>query len=101
MVCHQLVIIISDNSLIIKFFRYLSLYGWPGGFFMLDTRQRGICNLAYFGLVQKALGQLTPGLREAAVLRDLQGLEACGRKYDYRACRKSGHGLGKPKSMLY
>ncbi len=30
--------------------------GWPAGFFMLDFRQAGACDLAYFGLVPDALG---------------------------------------------
>lgn len=31
--------------------------GWPHGFFMLDTREAGTCDLAYFGLVPEAVGQ--------------------------------------------
>lgn len=31
--------------------------GWPGGFFVLDTRQEGICDLALFGLVPEARGR--------------------------------------------
>lgn len=31
--------------------------GWPHGFFMLDHRKPGICNLAYFGLVPQAIGR--------------------------------------------
>ncbi|MEM9097254.1 MAG: GNAT family N-acetyltransferase [Pseudomonadota bacterium] len=34
----------------------LMVDGWPGGFFMLDTREAGICDLAYFGLMPEALG---------------------------------------------
>lgn len=30
--------------------------GWPQGFFMLDWRAAGICDLAYFGLVPQAVG---------------------------------------------
>lgn len=30
--------------------------GWPQGFFMLDWRGAGICDLAYFGLVPQAVG---------------------------------------------
>lgn len=30
--------------------------GWPAGFFMLDARRPGICDLAYFGLVPQAIG---------------------------------------------
>lgn len=30
--------------------------GWPAGFFMLDWRETGICDLAYFGLVPQAVG---------------------------------------------
>lgn len=35
----------------------LMLNGWPGGFFVLDTRSAGICDLAYFGLVPQAVGR--------------------------------------------
>lgn len=31
--------------------------GWPGGFFMLDCSEAGICDLAYFGLVPQAVGR--------------------------------------------
>jgi len=42
--------------------------GWPHGFFMLDHRTKGICNLAYFGLVPQALGSgLGRFLLESAV----------------------------------
>lgn len=30
--------------------------GWPHGFFMLDTRETGVCDLSYFGLVPEAVG---------------------------------------------
>ncbi|MDG4649444.1 GNAT family N-acetyltransferase [Roseibacterium sp. SDUM158017] len=30
--------------------------GWPRGFFQLDFRQKGTCDLAYFGLVPEAVG---------------------------------------------
>jgi GNAT superfamily N-acetyltransferase len=30
--------------------------GWPRGFFMLDWREHGVCDLAYFGLVPEAVG---------------------------------------------
>ena len=30
--------------------------GWPAGFFILDTRVTGECDLAYFGLVPEAVG---------------------------------------------
>jgi GNAT superfamily N-acetyltransferase len=35
----------------------LMLQGWPGGFFMLDCREPGRCDLAYFGLVPQAVGR--------------------------------------------
>jgi GNAT superfamily N-acetyltransferase len=35
----------------------LMVDGWPGGFFMLDTREAGVCDLAYFGLVPQAVGR--------------------------------------------
>ncbi len=31
-------------------------HGWPHGFFVLDGRDTGICDLAYFGLVPQAVG---------------------------------------------
>lgn len=31
--------------------------GWPGGFFLLDWREAGVCDLAYFGLVPEAIGR--------------------------------------------
>lgn len=31
--------------------------GWPAGFFLLDGREEGLCDLAYFGLVPEAIGQ--------------------------------------------
>lgn len=31
--------------------------GWPQGFFVLDGRAPGICDLSYFGLVPEAVGQ--------------------------------------------
>lgn len=31
-------------------------HGWPHGFFMLDWREAGICDIAYFGLVPQAVG---------------------------------------------
>lgn len=33
------------------------LDGWPGGFFMLDTKEPGTCDLAYFGLLPEAQGR--------------------------------------------
>jgi GNAT superfamily N-acetyltransferase len=35
----------------------LMVNGWPGGFFILDTRERGTCDLALFGLVPQAVGR--------------------------------------------
>lgn len=35
----------------------LILDGWSGGFFMLDWRQEGVCDLAYFGLAPEAQGR--------------------------------------------
>ena len=31
--------------------------GWPGGFFILDTRSAGICDISYFGLAGAAQGR--------------------------------------------
>ena len=35
----------------------LMVDGWPGGFFVLDTRQPDTCDLAFFGLVPQAIGR--------------------------------------------
>ncbi len=35
----------------------LMVDGWPGGFFVLDTREAGTCDLAMFGLVPQAIGR--------------------------------------------
>lgn len=46
----------------------LMVDGWPGGFFMLDAREAGTCDLAYFGLVPQATGRrLGPWLLGAAI----------------------------------
>lgn len=44
-------------------------HGWPQGFFMLDWRQAGECDLAYFGLVPQAVGKgLGTWLLKTAIL---------------------------------
>ena len=44
-------------------------HGWPQGFFVLDSREEGICDLAYFGLVPQAIGKgLGSWLLQAAIL---------------------------------
>jgi GNAT superfamily N-acetyltransferase len=35
----------------------LMVDGWPGGFFILDTRRADTCDLANFGLVPQAIGR--------------------------------------------
>ena len=35
----------------------LMVDGWPGGFFILDAREAGICDLALLGLVPQAVGR--------------------------------------------
>lgn len=43
-------------------------HGWPAGFFMLDWRVPGACDLAYFGLVPQAVGAgLGPALLQTAI----------------------------------
>ncbi|WP_168193215.1 GNAT family N-acetyltransferase [Rhodophyticola sp. CCM32] len=36
--------------------------GWPQGFFQLDFRKPGVCDLAYFGMVPEAVGKGLGGL---------------------------------------
>lgn len=44
--------------------------GWPQGFFVLDWRESGICDLAYFGLVPQAVGKgFGRALLETAIAR--------------------------------
>jgi GNAT superfamily N-acetyltransferase len=46
----------------------LMVDGWPGGFFVLDFRQPGTCDLALFGLVPQAVGRgLSPWLLASAI----------------------------------
>jgi GNAT superfamily N-acetyltransferase len=46
----------------------LMVNGWPGGFFVLDGRERGICELSLFGLVPQAMGRgLAPWLLGSAI----------------------------------
>ncbi|PRY24363.1 RimJ/RimL family protein N-acetyltransferase [Aliiruegeria haliotis] len=43
--------------------------GWPHGFFLLDYREAGICDIVYFGLVPQAVGRgLGRFLLESAIL---------------------------------
>jgi GNAT superfamily N-acetyltransferase len=43
--------------------------GWPQGFFLLDWRSAGRCDLAYFGLVPQAVGRgLGSWLLQSAIL---------------------------------
>jgi len=52
--------------------------GWPQGFFMLDAREEGVTDLAYFGLVPEAIGMgLGKFLLQTAILTawDADGTE--------------------------
>jgi len=52
--------------------------GWPAGFFILDRRTAGVCDLAYFGLVPEAVGRgLGTYLIRTAVLMawDIRGVK--------------------------
>ena len=44
---------LTDSS--VKLFTLLK-DGWTAGFFILDSRREGICELAYFGLVPEVIG---------------------------------------------
>jgi GNAT superfamily N-acetyltransferase len=47
----------------------LTARGWPHGFFLIDGRTEGICDIAYFGLVPEAVGQgLGSWLLKTAIL---------------------------------
>ena len=45
---------LSDPA--VELFSFIS-HGWPQGFFVLDSRKPGICDLSYFGLAPQAVGQ--------------------------------------------
>lgn len=48
--------------------------GWSAGFFMLDRRERGVCDLAYFGLTPEAQGLHLGGwLLRTAILTAWEG----------------------------
>ncbi|WP_417597872.1 GNAT family N-acetyltransferase [Pararhodobacter oceanensis] len=52
--------------------------GWPQGFFVLDWREEGICELAYFGLVPEAVGRgLGRWLLQSAIMTgwDREGIQ--------------------------
>ena len=52
--------------------------GWPHGFFSLDCREKGVCDLAYFGLVPEALGKgIGTWMLQTAILMgwDMPGCE--------------------------
>jgi len=59
----------------------MSLYtmirsGWTHGFFLLDWREAGRCDLAYFGLVPQAVGQgLSGWLLKSAILEGWRDTE--------------------------
>ena len=44
---------VSDKNV---FFYTLIKDGWPAGFFMLDYREKQVCNLSFLGLVEEAIG---------------------------------------------
>lgn len=88
----------------------MMLDGWPGGFFVLDGRQPGVVDLAYFGLVQQAIGRglghwllataidtgwERPGTRLMTVnTNTLDHPRALGlyQKLGFRPVRREGHG---------
>jgi GNAT superfamily N-acetyltransferase len=44
-------------------------HGWPQGFFMLEDKPDGVCDLAYFGMVPEAVGRgLGSWLLQTAIL---------------------------------
>ena len=52
-------------------------HGWPQGFFMLEDKGKGVCDLAYFGIVPESVGKgLGSWLLQTAVLTawDRQGV---------------------------
>lgn len=56
----------------------LLVEGWPGGFFLLDGRTPGVCDLAYFGLMPEAIGRGLGGWLLDQALREgwaLPGVE--------------------------
>lgn len=68
--------------------------GWPQGFFVLDAREEGACDLTYFGLVPQAIGKgLGSWLLQAAILT---GWERPGtRKMTVNTCT-----LDHPRALI-
>lgn len=50
----QLAAFLADPAVVLY---TLMRAGWPHGFFILDCRETGVCDLAYFGLVPEAIGR--------------------------------------------
>lgn len=62
----ELTAFVSDKAVSIH---ALMLQGWTAGFYMLDAREAGVCDLAYFGLAPEAQGRgLGQWLLKTAVL---------------------------------
>jgi len=51
--CHEVDEFLSDSD--VELFTFIK-DGWTAGFYMLDKRKKGVCDLAYFGLLPEAIG---------------------------------------------
>lgn len=58
---------------------WLERDGWPQGFFLLDAREAGTCDLAYFGLVPQAVGRGLGGWFLRAALERAWAMPGVGR----------------------
>jgi GNAT superfamily N-acetyltransferase len=68
--------------------------GWPRGFFMLDWREAGVCDLAYFGVVPEAVGTGLGGTLLRTALREGMGTARCeddGQHLHARPSPRVGH----------
>lgn len=81
------------NDPAVELWTYLAK-GWPQGFFLLDWREAGVCDLAYFGLVPEAVGQgLGKFLLQSAILTGWQ--RAGVRKMSVNTCT-----LDHPRALI-
>ena len=53
--------------------------GWPQGFFLLDTREPGICDISYFGLVGRRSARGSAAGCSTARCRSDGNLKECGK----------------------
>ena len=75
-------------------------WGWPQGFFLLDSRQNAVCDISYFGLVPEAIGRslggwmLDQALEIAWKAKDMKKVTVNTCTLDHPHARNLYHGRG-------